>query len=83
MQVSNSKSIILLFIDDILKQIDVSHCLVKISSLKCLKSCVFIGEIFKDHDVTHGLAKILSLKFLKSPNVLSSWGIYLRTDQLP
>ena len=49
LQVSNSKSIILLFIDNILKQIDVSHCLVKISSLKCLKSCVFIGEIFKDH----------------------------------
>ena len=50
LQVSNSKSIdILLFVDDILKQIDVSHCLVKILSLKCLKSFVFIREIFKDH----------------------------------
>ena len=77
-QVSNSKSIILLFIDNILKQIDVSHCLVKILSLKCLKSFVFIREICKDHLwCTTWTCK--NLKFLKSLTVLSSWGIYMRT----
>ena len=77
-QVSKSKSIILLFIDNILKQIDVSHCLVKILSLKCLKRFVFIREICKDHLwCTTWTCK--NLKFLKSLTVLSSWGIYMRT----